>query len=496
MTVKDAQVRKLMEEMSKHGRIGRASMMSGMDRKTGKKYVLRGQVPSELKTSRTWRTREDPFEEDWSRVESMLEVAPALEAKTIFDWLLENSSNRYEPGQLRSLQRRVKEWRAKFGPDKVVYFGQEHRPGEAMQTDFTRCAVLEVTIGGVPFEHMLCHTVLPYSNWEWATVCRSESLMAIKRGMQAALVQLGRVPQWAQTDNTTAATHNLGSGKRNFNDEYEQFVEHFGMKPRTIGIGECHQNGDVESLNGVLKRRLEQHLLLRGSRDFESVAAYEAWVQEVLRKTNRLREVKLKEELATMRELAVSRLPEYTEKTVKVSRESTIRIKKNSYSVPSRLRDETVKVRIFDDRLEVYYGTSQQLMVDRLLGENGSRINYRHVIWSLVKKPGAFPRYRYREEMFPSMTFRRAYDALCEGLGAGYHADVNYLRILHHAAAESESEVEIALTVLLDEGDLPLSDSVKELVQPAKPETPEMEPFKAELTEYDELLTQSMEAQG
>lgn len=494
MFVTDAQVRKLMEEMNKHGKIGRASIMSGMDRSTARKYQSSGILPSQNKIERTWRTRENPFEEDWPTIEIMLEVAPALESKTIFDWLTEQHEGRYVPGQLRSLQRRIRDWRATNGPEKEVFFAQEHRPGEAMQTDFTHATALKITICGELLEHLLCHNVLPYSNWEWATVSRSESLMAIRRGIQSALIQLGRVPKNSQTDNSTAATHKVGEGKRGFNEDYERFVEHFGMEPRTIAIGKCHQNGDVESLNNVLKKRLEQYLLLRGSRDFESVAAYESWVQNILRKTNGVREVKIREELAVMKELVVSRLPEYMEKTVKVSRESTIRIKNNSYSVPSRLRDHKVKVRIYDDRLEVYYGTICQLVVERLLGEKRSCINYRHVIWSLVKKPGAFARYRYREEMFPSMTFRLAYDALCDALGAGYAADVEYLRILHQAAAQSESDVEIALEILLESGSLPLAVKVKELVQPGKPEVPEMAPFRADLTEYDTLLQQTGEA--
>jgi transposase len=479
-----------MEEMSKHGQVGRASMMSGMDRKTGRKYVRSGRLPSESGSEeRDYRTRNDPFAEDWPRIRGMLKDAPALEGKALFEWLMEDRPGMYEPGQVRTFQRRVKQWRATEGPDKEVFFAQEHRPGEAMQIDGTWATKLGVTICGEPFAHMLFHSVLPYSNWEWATVCLSESLMAIRRGVQSALFRLGRVPKYCQSDNSSAATHDLReSGKRDFNEEYEDFVRHFGMKPRTIAVGQSHQNGDVESSNGALKRRLEQHLILRGSRDFESVAVYEAWVQEVMSKTNELRTKKVTEELATMKELKVSRLREHKEETTDVSRESTIRVMHNTYSVPSRLKGERVNAHIFDDRIDVFYGGVKQLTLERLLGRFKHRINYRHIIWSLVRKPGAFPRYRYREDLFPSLVFRQAYDALNDELGDGYKADLNYLRVLHQAAAVSESDVETALELLLAEGEVPLADRVKELVQPRVPEVPEMEPYEADLGEYDELL--------
>ena len=187
MTVKDAQVRKFMEEMSKHGEIGKASMKAGFDRATGRKYKKLGKYPSQIrKKLRTWRTREDPFEEEWPEIERMLQAAPGLEAKSLFEWLNEKNNTKYEEGQLRTFQRRVKKWRATRGPDKEVFFPQEHRPGEAMQTDFTHAAVLGVTICGVSFVHMLCHSVLPFSNWEWATVCLSESFAALKRGAHEA----------------------------------------------------------------------------------------------------------------------------------------------------------------------------------------------------------------------------------------------------------------------------------------------------------------------
>lgn len=384
MRTTDKQVRKFMEELSKHGEIGLASMKAGMDRKTGRKYAAEGKLPSELRKPRWWRTRKDPFEQDWPTIEKQLEEHPELEAKTIFEELVAKHPERYQEGQMRTLQRRIKKWRASHGPDKEVFFVQQHRPGEAMQTDFTGAQELRITICGVLFLHMLCNVVLPYSDWQWVTVCLSESLAALRRGVQAALFRLGRVPRYHQTDNSTAATHEVKPGKRSFNAEYLGMMRHFGMEPRTIEVGHKEQNGDVEASNGAFKRRLEQQLLVRGSRDFESREAWEQFVQEVAERSNRSRQSKLAEELAQMKPLEVGRLREYRAEQMRVSPWSTIRVMHNAYSVPSRLIGEVVEVRVYEDHIEVVYDDKVQMNVERILERNGHRVNYRHVIWSLV----------------------------------------------------------------------------------------------------------------
>lgn len=478
-----------MEELKKHGNLGVAAARAGMDRGTAAKYRDAKKLPSEMRTPRAWRTRDDPFEEVWPEIASMLEDVPEFEAKTLFEWLVGRAApGTYEPGQVRTLQRRVRQWRATKGPDKEVFFSQLHKPGEAMQTDFTWGTELEVTIAGVPFKHLLCHPVLPYSNWEWVTVCVSESMAAIKRGVQGALFELGRVPEWQQTDNSTAATHDLPDGKRGFNDEYRAFVEHFGMKPRTIEVGASNQNGDVEALNGALKRRLKQHLLIRGSRDFESVEAYEAWLQAIVTSANALRQTRVAEELQAMRPLVVERLKEFSEEDVLVTSWSTIRVKHNAYSVPSRLIGELVRVHVYDDRLEVRYGDKPQLTVGRLLGRFGHCINYRHIIWSLVRKPWAFAHYRYREELFPTLVFRKAYDALTER-HTGRKADLEYLRILHLAASTMESDVEHVLESLLAAGTLECADQVKASVSPGRATVPSLEVQAVDLRPYDTLIS-------
>lgn len=480
-----------MEEKNKSGRINFAAMKAGMNRRTAAKYWEAGKLPSELPPKdRTWRTRPDPFEEHWPEIEERLEDAPELEAKILFEYLCYKYSGQYQEGQLRTLQRRVKRWRATKGPDKEVFFAQKYQPGKLMETDFTFLNSLGVMIRGEPFPHMLCHCVLPYSNWEWGRICFSESYEAIKLGVQSALVRLGRVPMKHRTDGTTAATHQLAKGevgKRPFNENYKELMDHFGMEPETV----CDPNhqADVEALNGALKRRLKQHLALRRSRDFESRKVYESFLFGVMDKANGLRTKRLAEEMAVMKELPVTRLPLYSEIDKGVSVWSTIRVKKNTYSVPSRLKGERVKVRIFVDHIQVLYADRVQLDVERLKGESGHRIDYRHVIWSLVRKPYAFANYWYREEMFPTEVFRRAYDALKTWL-TPFRADSEYLRILYLAATTMESEVETALTLLLEYGRPFRLEQVKDLVCQYKPDVPEMEVPCVDLSEYDSLLNE------
>ena len=477
-----------MEQFNKHGHVGRAALRADMDRKNARRYLNEQKLPSELKQPRTWRTREDPFEEDWPWVEGLLSTTPELEAKTLFEALQERRPGRYQEGQLRTLQRHVKRWRAMHGPEQELFFPQQHRPGEAAQTDFTAGNELGVTIAGVAFVHLLCNFVLPYSNWQWVTVCLSESYLALKRGIQAALFRLGRHPEWHQTDNSTSATHRPRKGKRQFNDEYVSLVKHLGMKPRTTEIGEKEQNGDVEASNGALKRRLEQYLLLRGSRDFASVEEYERWIEGVVEKANAPRADRLAEEMRVMAPLNAARLVEYRKLDVRVTDWSTIRVLFNTYSVPSRLKGERVEVRVYERYLEVRYGGEPQMATERLRGRNGHRINYRHIIWSLVRKPGAFARYRYRDELFPSLPFRRAYDAIVTQQ-PDVRGDLEYLRILHLAAATLEADVESALERLLAAGALPTADAVREMVSPdLDAELPSLAEYPVDLNVYDGLL--------
>jgi len=200
MIIPDRKVRKLMEEYEKTKNLSKSALRADMDRKTARKYLGCGRLPSEMPMDRAWRTRDDPFTADWQRCVQMFEESPGLEAKAVFEWLCRERPGRYQEGQLRTFQRRVREWRALSGPEQEVYFAQEHRPGVRMSTDFTHMDALGITIGGEAFDHQLCHNVLVYSNWEWASICHSESLLALRTGVQNVLTRLGRVPGEHWTD--------------------------------------------------------------------------------------------------------------------------------------------------------------------------------------------------------------------------------------------------------------------------------------------------------
>ena len=482
----DEQVGRLRRERARGLTIEKAAMKSGMHRNTASRHLSSDLLPSESPIERSWRTRQDPFEGIWPEVTEMLRQAPDLEAKALFEHFQAQHPGKYGDGQLRTFQRRVRSWRARSGPEKEIFFPQAHRPGELAQTDFTWATELGVTIQGEPFAHMLCVTVLPYSGWHWATPCRSESMAAMREGVQNAFFRLGSVPQIHQTDNSTSATHRLSTGKRDFNDEYVALMRHLSMKPRTTGVGEKEQNGSIEATNGALKRSLKQHLLLRGSREFEHREAYVAWLEQILEKRNAGRADRVATELAAMRPLGVRRLPSYSIVDVRVGTGSTIRVKSNTYSVPARLIGERVRVRVFDDRLEIYLGSDHQVRRERVRGKGAFYVAWRDVVGGLVRKPGAFRRYRYRDAMFPSEVFRSAYARLDEAQST-WAADMNYLQVLQLARDVGEQRVESALKALALAGELPRFEQVVARVGSERPQCPEVDVGTVDLDSYDDL---------
>jgi transposase len=489
------QYRKLMSTYQETGNLTVSAMKAGMSRPTARKYVKAAQPPSELQTKHTWRTREDPLAEIWPQAEVMLEEAPDLEAKTLFEYLWERSPWAVQEKHLRTFQRRVKLWRLQFGPDKEVFFPQDWEAGRTMQLDWTNADELAVTIAGQPYEHLLCHCVLPHSNWEWATRCLSESLLSLRQGLQEGLHRLGKVPRELQVDNSSAATHRVGGGgvQRDFNEQFASLCKHYELVPRTIGIDCPNENGDVESSNGHLKRRLRQHLLLRGSRDFQSEAVYEGFLEQVLKRGNQGRQEKLAAELAVMKPLPPTRLSEYDEVSCTVGWASTIRVKKVGYSVPARLIGQELKVEVYERELKLYSGRELLLCLPRHCGDRGVVLDYRHVIDHLLRKPGAFERYRYREQLFPSRSFREAYDHLVAQQGPRRGA-VEYLRLLKLASEVGESDVEVMLADFLSPPYPAWSvEELRRILQPRTPSQIEMAELQPEWSSYDALLTPSQE---
>lgn len=496
MTATDAQVRLIMKERRKGRTQEQAAVKANLrSRKTVRKYEQLGKLPSEERKERSYRTRADPFEGDWGELEKMLSEAPELEAKTLFEWLNEREPGKYQEGQLRTLQRRISAWRV-MNEGKVLSLDQERKPGEVMETDGTSMNELGVTIQRAPFRHILIHSVLPYSNWEWGRVVQSESLLALRLGVQSALGRLGYVPKIHQTDNTTAATHNLGRDshaktleERGFNEEYLQLMAHYGMEPQTTHLSSPNENGDVESANGAFKRAVKQHLLLRSSRDFASLEAYETFLWGIMEKRNAGRQSRLAEELAQMRPLTVDPWPLMREWTLRVGNNGILRVLNNGYTVPSGLKGKWVKAKVYEWEIEVWYANRCVETISRLPGIHRYQINYRHVIDSLLSKPGGFRNYRYRENLFPRTVFRQAWEAL----GRQYSprkADLTYLRILKLAADGFETDVAKALEDLLASSTHWDDQSVAELVQPHRTHIPELQQQIVSLSFYDQLLSQ------
>lgn len=485
----DQQVRLLMTLINKGLPLVTAAAKAGMSEGTARKYRRSGKLPSEGRVVHTWRTRPDPFEEVWPEAVKLLERDEGLQAKTVFDELVRRYPGRFQAGQLRTLQRRFRDWRALRGEGREVYFAQAHRPGEQSQSDFTDMRSLGVTIAGVPFAHLVYHFVLTYSNWESVSLCFTETFEALSEGMQEALWRLGGVPEEHRTDNLSAATHELSKSRgRGLTVRYREVLGHYGLRGSKNTPGRAHENGDVESSHRGFKNALDQRLRLRGSRDFNTVEAYWQLVEALVSERNGARAGRVAEERAVLRELPARALAAYREEHVTVKRWGVIRVAGKVYSLPSRLIGHRVQVRVHANHLEVRYRGSLVARPERVRGEGLEGIDYRHVVHSLIRKPGAFRRYVYREAMFPSLVFRRAYDALNER--SEKWADLEYIRILHLAATTMQCEVEAALEAMLQAGEVPESDVVKARIGALRsPQCPQVHVTTPDLDAYDELLS-------
>ena len=485
---KDGEIKLLLDERGKGVSQKLAAARAGVSERTARKYEQAGKLPSQMKKPRTHRTRDDPFADDWPWVEAQIRDDPALQTKTLFALLCAAFPGRYQEGQLRTLQRHVQAWRVCHGPGQEIMFPQQHVPGRMAQSDFTSMNALGVSLAGTLFPHLVYHLVLTYSNVEAARVCFSESFEALSEGLEHCLWQIGGVPEWHCTDNLTAAVRELDrEGRHECTQNYRALLTHNGMQQSANTAGQAHQNGDVEQSHFRFKQAVDQALRVRGSRDFADRAGYERFLVELVRQRNLTRSVRFEADWAALRPLPAAPLDFTRELTVRVSRFSLVRVLLNHYSVPSRLIGATLKVRVRSEILELYHGPVLVMTLPRLSGRNRHRIDYRHLIWSLVRKPGAFANYCYREELFPTTTFRRAYDELLPAKPT--KADAEYLRLLHLAASTSEAEVELALKLLLEARHTPTFDAVRELAGSSKPApAPAIAKAVIDLSDYDTLL--------
>lgn len=283
--VSDRQVARLWRLARTELTLELAAAKAGMDAKTARKYLRDRRLPSEMKQKHDWRTRPDPFAEVWDEIRERLEIEPGLQAKTLFEHLQQREPGRFTDGQVRTLQRRIRQWRATDGPAKEVFFAQQHQPVELCQSDFTHCRELGITIAGEAFPHLVYHFVLSYSNWETGSICYSESFESLSEGLQHALWELGGVPREHRSDRMSAAVNNL-TDRGEFTRAYQALLQHYRLAGQKIQAGRANENGDVEQRHYRFKQAVTQALMMRGSRDFASITAYEEFLRKLFARLN------------------------------------------------------------------------------------------------------------------------------------------------------------------------------------------------------------------
>jgi hypothetical protein len=485
MTITNQQVIRLKQMIHKYNQEISAAK-SGMNVKTARKYLSTNKTPSELKRERHWKTRGNVFEENWDNIEAMLHKAPGLQAKTILSYLVSEQPDKFNDSHERTLQRLLRKWRANNGSNNNIIFNQRIRPGEQSQSDYTSMNKLCISINGNVFEHLLFHFMLPYSKWEYASICYSESFNSLSQGYEEAVWTLGYTAPEHRTDNLSAASKRVGN-KRVSTDNWKEFMKHYLVTPSRNNPGKSNENGSIEKSHDLLKSDIRQQLMLRGSNDFSSIDEYEEFLQKIIVRRNKTRSDKVSEEIKLLKPLPEKKYyaPEILELTV--TKSSTIRIHQVTYSVPSRLIDYNLRAYIYRGEIKLYYGAQ---LICKMLKIDKSRasavINYRHIIAGLVRKPGAFTNYHYKDHLFPTVVFRKLYDRLVKTYPV--NGTKQYLQILHLAAMNSESEVEAAISILMEGKIAPTINRIKELLYIKSQAKVEVHVDQPVVKQYDSLL--------
>ena len=491
--ITDRQVRRDMEHRRQGDTQFVAAAKAGFSEHSARRIEAAPVLPSQRDQKPRGRTRPDPLADVWrSELVPMLRAHPHLRATTLLEDLQRRYPERYPDRLLRTLQRRLATWRATEGPEREIIFRQEHPPGEQALSDFTDGLSLQVTIAGEPFVHLLYHFWLAFSGWQYVKAIQGgESFTALTEGLQEALWQLGGVPRSHRTDRLSAAYRNL----RRTDDEaaaYAAFCQHYGMEPTRNNAGVSHENGSVEAAHGHLKIGLKEALALRGSRDFPDLASYQAFLAEFVMRKNARRRTAVETELKMMRRLPRFRTTDFSLATVAVTRSATISVRAVLYTVPSRLIGSRLKVHIYDDRLVCWLGTTPLLTLARRFHKRGAPrqrvVDYRHLIGALVRKPQAFRRSIFRDELYPRPVFRRAWEMIDGHLEPRKACRV-YVGLLHLAAMHAcEAALADHLQKVLDRGEVPDLEGARGAVAPSPTDTPQVSVRAPDLGGYDQLL--------
>lgn len=489
--ITDHQVRKY-KEMRNQLAQETAAAKAGISVRSARRIEKAKQQPSQGER-RSWRTRKDPLAGVWeSELLPLIEAEPRLQGSTLFEEVQLRHPGRFPPGVLRTLQRRVRAWRAEYGDDQEIYFAQSHPPGRLGLSDFTVCDSLGVRIAGVAFAHRLYQFALAYSGWRHAEiVVGGESFLALSGGLQGALWALGGVPEEHRTDSLSAAFNNLAEAQE-LTRRYDELCRHYGMRASRNNLGQSHENGSIESRQGSLKNALDQALLLRGHREFDSDASYRCFVAEVVARMNARVRLRTAEERAILRALPVRRTSEFEEHEVGVSKFGTFSVKRILYSAPSRLCGYRLKIRVYPERIEGWLGDACVLTALRGRVEAGKQrgkaVDYRHFLPTLKRKPGAFARWALRDAMFPRDEYRRMWERLQEKQPE--RVACKTIVGLLDLAARGACEVDLAqvLSDLLAAGTLPDLAGLEARFAPRVGTLPAVAVDLPALASYDALL--------
>lgn len=470
-----------------------AAAKAGLSVATARRIERDPRPPGMKKAPRT-RRRPDPLEDIWdAEIRPMLERAPGLRPYTILGEMALRHPGRNWEALRRTLERRIRIWKAIEGPEREVIFRQQHPPGRMGLSDFTDAADLAVTVAHEPLNHRLFHFWMAFSGFEHGhVVLGGESFVALAEGLQDALWSLGGAPGQHRTDSLSAAFRNLEpTAAEDLTQRYEELCAHYGMEPTRNNTGVAHENGAVESAHGHLKTALDQALLLRGSRDFDSLADYRAFVDEVVGRRNAARRKEIEAERSHLKPLPPRRTSDYEEDVVTVTSTSGFVFRKVFYTVPSRLIGHRLRLRIYDDRLEAFLGSTPVLTLRRGRspgdGQHAQVVDYRHVIHALKAKPMALLNLVYREALFPRAAYKRAFEAL---LAAGperaaCRTTVGLLALAHEQGCEAG--LAAALDQILTAGELPDLEALRSRFAPARGPIPQIDVRLPSLASYDAL---------
>lgn len=489
--ISDLQVSKYKELRGQHSQEA-AAAKTGISVASARRLESATTLPSQ-RPPRHWRTRTDPLAEVWaSEVVPMLQGAPSLMAITVLEELQRRHPERFADGVLRTLQRRISQWRAEHGGEREVFFAQEHPPGRLGLSDFTVADELDVSLGGIAFPHRLYQFALAHSGWRHArVVLGGESFQSLAAGLQDALWMAGGVPQEHRTDSLSAAFNNLAE-REELTARYQELCRHYGLRPTRNNTGVSHENGAIEARQGSLKRALEQSLLLRGSREFDDLSAYEQFVAETVRRLNARCARAWEAERACLQPLPARRTADFEEVDARVSKFGVFTAKGVLYSVPSRLAGQRLKVRLHSTHLQAWLGGVKVFECERLHASTAERhpkrIDWRHMLPSLRAKPGAFARWVLRDAMFPRSEYAQAWEHISQALPerAACRLMVDLLDLADRANVVAELALELGR--LLDKAELPDIDMLKERFAPRPAVMPQVVVVMPTAAVYDELL--------